>query len=726
GAADSVGVGRTISSSGALTISSPIAISGGSVSAGTTLSIGAAVQITDGTLAAATTLTNNTGQVVQVSGTGQIVAPGGISNNGTIQLNGNVAATSGGTLTNGGIVRGAGFVGNNLTNNVSGQVQVTTGNRLEFDGTSNTNSGLLSMSGGELVFTGPVTNSAGTGLITGHDAILRTGSLTNNGGIGFTAGTMDVYGDMTNNVGGQITCSGGGTTTFYDDVTIASGATSVKATAVGSIVSKVVFFGSYNGGIVGGGTAFIEGDLRPGNSPGVVNFGGDLVLDSGSQLIIDLGGTTAGNGAGHYDQVNVAGNVSIGGGLTLSPYGGFVPSSGDKFTIMTCASESGAFSPVTGTSPAPGLTLVPIYLPNSLVILTVANGEKTWGVDSDGNLSVGSNWIGGVAPGGIDDTATFSTIITAPRVVTVDADTTLGNLKFDSPISYTIAGTHTLTFQASGSTATTISDSNVHGNGAHTIAAPIVLVSDLNIVQNSSGTLRLSGTLDDSSAHAILKSGIGTAEIAGAPSFGAGTQISVNAGTLRFNMTSGSPTVASGVTVTVTDPATLELAGSISALAVGTNRASIINNSTAGGILVSGTNQVVGGIDGGGTTIVNAGSDLTADHIVQGALMIGGTPGNPALVTIDASDSSGNPLAAAARVSALVQGTGSGAFDSSQADLARGSIQIPTDGELVTASSESPAGLGTNPVTVPEPATIVLLLLGSAALLVGARSPKRP
>jgi hypothetical protein len=43
------------------------------------------------------------------------------------------------------------------------------------------------------------------------------------------------------------------------------------------------------------------------------------------------------------------------------------------------------------------------------------------------------------------------------------------------------------------------------------------------------------------------------------------------------------------------------------------------------GLVVSGTQQQVGNIDGSGTTQVNAGSDLTANHIVQSALVIGGT-----------------------------------------------------------------------------------------------------
>ncbi len=597
---------------------------------------------------------------------------------------------------------------------------MTTGNRLEFEGAFNTNAGLISLNGGELVFDNTLTNSASTGFITGHDAIIRTGGITNNGSLGFTAGTMDVYGKITNNVGGAITCSGGGTTTFYDDVTIAPGANSVRASAVGSAVSKVVFFGSYNGGIVGGGAAFIEGDLRPGNSPGVVSFGGDLVLDGLSQTFIDIGGTTPGNGTGHHDQINVVGAATLGGTLELDPFGGFVPVSGDKFVIMTYGSETGAFTSVIGTSPAPGLTYTPVYTAHSLVILTTTNGDKIWAIDGDGNASVGSNWTGGVAPGGIGDTATFSNIITAPRVVTLDADTTLGTVKFDSPISYTIAGPHTLTLQAAGSSAATISDLNVNGNGAHTISAPITLASNLNIVQNSGGTLRLTGPFNDSSAKAISTSGTGTVEISGTPTLGASTAINVSSGTLRFAL-SGSPTLGSGVTVSVNGTGTLELAGIVSALAVGSTRANITNTSSAtAGIHVTGTNQIVGRIDGTGSTVTEAGSSLTANHIIQSALTIGGAPGNPGIVTIAASDSSGNPLGSGP--GAEVAGLGAAEVDAetmgSSGSMASAvpTLGAPAAGDITPAMMNG-QGASRSASQVPEPPAGILLVLGIVVLL---------
>src|SRR6202035_4769701 len=58
-------------------------------------------------------------------------------------------------------------------------------------------------------------------------------------------------------------------------------------------------------------------------------------------------------------------------------------------------------------------------------------------------------------------------------------------------------------------------------------------------------------------------------------------------------------------------------------------------------------NIVVGGVTGAGTTSVAAGAHLSADSIIQSALVIGGTSANRSTVTIDASDSLGNPLSGA-------------------------------------------------------------------------------
>ena len=158
----------------------------------------------------------------------------------------------------------------------------------------------------------------------------------------------------------------------------------------------------------------------------------------------------------------------------------------------------------------------------------------------------------------------------------------------------------------------------------------------------------------------------------------------------------------------MTNSAILELAGSVSALSSSNHRVDVINDGTAAaGVLVSGTNQQVGGIDGGGTTQVNAGSDLTANHIIQNALMIGGTADSPAVVTIAASNASGNPL-----------GQSSG--------LALGGSLTPSDplgaGDIGSAKLPSSSVGGDNPSPVPEPSTLLLMLLALSSVV----APRRP
>jgi hypothetical protein len=97
------------------------------------------------------------------------------------------------------------------------------------------------------------------------------------------------------------------------------------------------------------------------------------------------------------------------------------------------------------------------------------------------------------------------------------------------------------------------------------------------------------------------------------------------------------------LTAQIDGSGTLELAGPDPAIP-GIGLANIVNISSAAvGLLVSGPNELVGGIDGIGNVTVNAGASLTASHIVENALVIGGTATSPATVTIAASDAQGHP-----------------------------------------------------------------------------------
>jgi hypothetical protein len=191
---------------------------------------------------------------------------------------------------------------------------------------------------------------------------------------------------------------------------------------------------------------------------------------------------------------------------------------------------------------------------------------------------------------------------------------------------------------------------------------------------------------------------------------GNGSAITVSGGTLRFTLASGSATIGTGVSALVSSGATLELAGSVSALADGADRVNITNNSTAPGILVSGTHQQVGKIDGSGSTQVNAGSDLTANHIIQSALIIGGTAGNPALVTIDASNALGNPLDQSSGFAPVGSLMPSGPFGAGDINSANANSIAAIDTDLIPLSDGNSAVIG-NSSPVPEPSTLLLAFL---------------
>ncbi|HEV2970839.1 MAG TPA: autotransporter-associated beta strand repeat-containing protein [Pirellulales bacterium] len=278
------------------------------------------------------------------------------------------------------------------------------------------------------------------------------------------------------------------------------------------------------------------------------------------------------------------------------------------------------------------------------------------------------------------------------------------------------------TLTAGGGTLQAASD------GTFAVGNAVRLNAALNVAGANSFTL--GGPISGSGG--LVKGGSSTLTLSHSESLAG--PITVNGGTLRFSAVSGSATIGTGVTATVTGSATLELAGSVSALSSGTHRVNIINISTAPGLLVSGTHQQVGGIDGSGSTVVNAGSDLTANHIVQSSLVIGGTAASRGLVTIDASDSSGNPLDLGAGEQ-TADGTRSVPATLSSGFVLADSLQstapfasgAPSSSGMDPPSAEGfsgdpiPAGPGADPAAVPEPSTLVLLVVAFGGIVFMAR-----
>ncbi len=136
--------------------------------------------------------------------------------------------------------------------------------------------------------------------------------------------------------GGALTKSGPGTLVL-SGMSDYLGSTSINEgilTVSGSISGSPVLVNS-SGTLAGNGqlnqvTVGSGGTLSPGNTLGKLSTR-ELDLQSGSLLNIQLGGTLLGLG---YDQVAVAGGITLAGDLSGSLINGFVPSANDIFYLL--------------------------------------------------------------------------------------------------------------------------------------------------------------------------------------------------------------------------------------------------------------------------------------------------------------------------------------------------------------------------------------------------------
>ena len=626
---------------------------------------GALTNASDGTLGAVdsagiiSTPFSNAGAVVISKGVLRIQQA--FTNSGTIDLAGDVALLQGGAINNTGELQGSGFITNAVSNsgviepmggtlllsgafvnNSDGRVNAATGTKFRVTSASSPNAGIISLEGGTVEFTQSLTNAVG-GLISGRGTLSVGGAgLVNNGNVGFSGGFADVYGDVVNNAGAAIITSGGGTTTFYDDVNAAGGEMRVSPGC------SIVFFGSYSGGSIDGGTVYSEGDLRPGHSPAAVSFEGTLSLSSSATTYIELGGTTPGT---EYDTISVGIQLVMGGTLNISLIDPFVPAHNNTFTILTYASKSGAFDAINGLNIGPRLNLVPTITATSMMLTAVQGGPGAWRYDDSGNASVSTNWTAAL-PNGVGDVATFGSIITATRTVNVDVPTILGGMVFDNASNYAVAGPSAITLQNTGLTHATVAVSQSGAGAGHNVSADVTLASPLDVSVADGAAITFSGTIGNTGSMAINKSGGGTLVLSGENTYGGGTTVSQ--GTLLISNVSDTGSGTGAVTVgaatlggtgfisgpvtltgdsTLTSTGTLTINNTLTVQNLANQLAAGTVNTSGDVTIESGAVFIINGTLGGGT----------GDLIVRGTLMGKGTINKPCVIEAGGVLSPGSP-----------------------------------------------------------------------------------
>ena len=281
------------------------------------------------------------------------------------------------------------------------------------------------------------------------------------------------------------------------------------------------------------------GTLAPGDigTSGRTTITGNYAQTSGA-LAVDIGGTNQAtafqNSTGYYDFVNVSGTVALAGALNVGLTGGFTPTSGNSFTVMSYANTA---SPGTFSNLVAGNRVFATDLLNTFAVTTgstsvVLNGFLTneWKSASGSTWSPDANWTV-LSPGSGALTgyvAKFGTSGAASAAGTVDVDAaqTVSGMIFSNANAYTLSGTGSITLQGSGTSAATVSVVS----GSHSIAVPMTLASNA-IVSGSANSQLTLGDVSGAS-QTLTKTGPGTLIIGGTATIAG---LNANGGTTQLN-----------------------------------------------------------------------------------------------------------------------------------------------------------------------------------------------
>jgi autotransporter-associated beta strand protein len=251
-----------------------------------------------------------------------------------------------------------------LTKSGAGILNIA-GSNLHTGGTAITQ-GTLALSGGNALGDATaVTLSNSSGVVLAINASETIGSLRGGGSTGgatqIAAGqTLTVAETGTSTYAGQLagsgsfTKSGAGTLTFASTSTGShGGSTSVTAgtllvdgnfsgaTGAASVSSGATLGGS---GTLGGATTLNSGAiLSPGNGPGILSFGSSLALNDGSDIRMEINGSTRGTA---YDAINVTGALTYDGNLQLT-FGQSFGTGNHTFNLWSFGSQFGSFDSIT-------------------------------------------------------------------------------------------------------------------------------------------------------------------------------------------------------------------------------------------------------------------------------------------------------------------------------------------------------------------------------------------
>ena len=97
-------------------------------------------------------------------------------------------------------------------------------------------------------------------------------------------------------------------------------------------------------GLIVGSLANSAGIISPGNSPGLLEIGGDFIQGAQGSLLIEIGGSAPRT---DFDVLVVRGTANLGGQLTVGLLGNYQPGQGNTFEIMQFGESTGQFNSIS-------------------------------------------------------------------------------------------------------------------------------------------------------------------------------------------------------------------------------------------------------------------------------------------------------------------------------------------------------------------------------------------
>jgi hypothetical protein len=420
-----------------------------------------------------------------------------------------------------------------------------------------------------------------------------------------------------------------------------------------------------------------DGSLDP-SSPGssglltIDGTNGTYTQTPGGTLNIDIGGTTVG---ADYDQLNITGQATLAGTLSLNLIDGFTPNIGDTFTIVTYGSHFGNFQTITGLRFALGKRFDIQYGTNGITLTVVADSGGSAPVVSglsantdttEGGNPVtisGSNYVGvtgvffGSTPAAsytVNSAGSITAIAPPGSIETVDVTVATVNgisstssadqYTYTAASAPTVTGLSTSQGSSGGEDFITISGTDFLGTTAvdfGSTAAPFFIVnSDTSITVlppvESPGTVNVSvttysGTSSTSSADQYtyegppsvtgLSASTGTTA-GGSPITITGTNFTDATGVYFGNVAATNYTVNSDTSITVVVPpqaaGTFDVTVANDSGISASNSADRFTYNAAAAPTVSGL-SVTNGSSAGGDTVVLTGTGFTgATDVVFG------------------------------------------------------------------------------------------------------------